>query len=161
LAVANSLAGVEAGARQVECTINGIGERAGNCSLEEVVMALRTRFDHFRLATSVKTSMLCEASRAVAQATGFLVQRNKAVLGEHGLNVRRPERTVATMDHSVPTVRLAVPDSEGRAQMAQLATNCADQRIELHAMGSEGQGIVHVIGPELGLTQPGATIVCG
>src|SRR5205807_94342 len=84
-----------------------------------------------------------------------------AQLRERGLKVRRPGRTVATMDHSVPTVRLALPDAEGTAQMAQLASNCADQRIELHAMGSEGQGIVHVMGPELGLTQPGATIVCG
>jgi 3-isopropylmalate/(R)-2-methylmalate dehydratase large subunit len=84
-----------------------------------------------------------------------------ALLRERGLKVRRPERTVATMDHSVPTVRLAIADAEGRAQMRQLETNCADQRIELHAMGSRGQGIVHVIGPELGLTQPGATIVCG
>jgi 3-isopropylmalate/(R)-2-methylmalate dehydratase large subunit len=84
-----------------------------------------------------------------------------ALLRERGLKVRRPERTVATMDHSVPTVRSAIADAEGRAQMRQLETNCADQRIELHAMGSRGQGIVHVIGPELGLTQPGATIVCG
>jgi 3-isopropylmalate/(R)-2-methylmalate dehydratase large subunit len=84
-----------------------------------------------------------------------------ALLRERGLKVRRPERTVATMDHSVPTVRLAVADAAGRAQMLQLATNCAEERIELHGMGSAGQGIVHVIGPELGLTQPGATIVCG
>src|SRR5207244_1782375 len=65
LAVANTLAAVEAGARQVECTVNGIGERAGNCSLEEVVMALRTRADHFHLRTGIRTQELCAASRAV------------------------------------------------------------------------------------------------
>src|SRR5436189_5872725 len=82
LAVANTLAAIEAGARQVECTINGIGERAGNCSLEEVVMAVRTRADHFGLGTSVRTEELVATSRIVSEATGFLVQRNKAVVGE-------------------------------------------------------------------------------
>ena len=70
LAVANSLAAVEAGARQVECTVNGIGERAGNCSLEEVVMALRTRADYLKLETAIRTQQLCNASRVVAGATG-------------------------------------------------------------------------------------------
>src|SRR5436853_7461051 len=75
-----------------------------------------------------------------------------SLLRERGLRVRRPGRTVATMDHSVPTVRFAVADAQGRAQMAQLGTNCAEQGIELHGMGSEGQGLVHVIRPEPGLT---------
>jgi len=83
LAVANTLAAVEAGARQVECTVNGIGERAGNCSLEEVVMALRTRADHFQLRTGIRTQELCAASRAVAKASGFAVARNKAVVGQN------------------------------------------------------------------------------
>ncbi|HWE22592.1 MAG TPA: 2-isopropylmalate synthase [Myxococcales bacterium] len=83
LAVANTLAAVEAGARQVECTVNGIGERAGNCSLEEVVMALRTRTDHFRVRTGVRTQELCNASRVVAAASGFVVARNKAVVGQN------------------------------------------------------------------------------
>jgi 2-isopropylmalate synthase len=83
LAVANTLAAVEAGARQVECTVNGIGERAGNCSLEEVVMALRTRGDHFRVRTSVRTQELCNASRAVSAASGFAVARNKAIVGQN------------------------------------------------------------------------------
>ena len=83
LAVANTLAAVEAGARQVECTVNGIGERAGNCSLEEVVMALRTRADHFRASTNVRTQELCGASRVVAEASGFAVARNKAVVGQN------------------------------------------------------------------------------
>jgi len=83
LAVANSLAALQAGARQVECTVNGIGERAGNCSLEEVVMALRTRHDFFGLRTGIRTQQLCSASRVVAGATGFHVARNKAVVGQN------------------------------------------------------------------------------
>jgi 2-isopropylmalate synthase len=83
MAVANSLAAVEAGARQIECTINGIGERAGNCSLEEVVMALRTRAEHFGLQTGVDTRKLYPTSRLVASITGMHVPRNKAVVGEN------------------------------------------------------------------------------
>jgi len=83
MAVANSLAGLQAGARQVECTVNGLGERAGNCSLEEVVMALRTRQDLFKLRTGIRTQHLCAASRVVAGATGFHVARNKAVVGQN------------------------------------------------------------------------------
>ena len=88
-------------------------------------------------------------------------------LRERGVKVRRPEQTVATMDHSTPTTprgkdgKIPVLDNAAAAQIAQLETNCGDFGIELHALGSEGQGIVHVIGPELGLTQPGGTIVCG
>lgn len=83
MAVANSLAAVAAGARQVECTINGIGERAGNCSLEEVVMALRTRSEHFGIGTTVDTRKLYPTSRLVASITGMHVPRNKAVVGEN------------------------------------------------------------------------------
>jgi 2-isopropylmalate synthase len=82
MAVANSLAGVTiGGARQVECTINGLGERAGNCSLEEVVMAVRTRRDYFNLDLGIDTSQIVPASRMVSQTTGFVVQPNKAVVG--------------------------------------------------------------------------------
>jgi 2-isopropylmalate synthase len=81
LAVANSLAGVLEGARQVECTINGIGERAGNASLEEIVMAIRTRHDVLDVHTNVKTERLYPTSRLVAQVTGLHVQRNKAIVG--------------------------------------------------------------------------------
>ena len=83
LAVANSLAAILAGARQVECTINGLGERAGNCSLEEVVMALRTRADFFPVATRIRTEKLYPTSRLVSSITGFQVQRNKAIVGEN------------------------------------------------------------------------------
>jgi 2-isopropylmalate synthase len=83
LAVANSLAGVMEGARQVECTINGIGERAGNASLEEIVMAMRTRADVLRVATGVRTDRLYPTSRLVSQVTGLHVQRNKAIVGQN------------------------------------------------------------------------------
>jgi 2-isopropylmalate synthase len=83
MAVANSLAAVQAGARQVECTINGIGERAGNCSLEEVVMAVRTRNDRLPLQTGVDTRRLAPTSRLVSAVTGVSVPRNKAVVGEN------------------------------------------------------------------------------
>ena len=81
LAVANSLAAVRAGARQVECTINGLGERAGNASLEEIVMAVRTRRDVFQLETGIDTTQIVPASRLVANITGFPVQPNKAIVG--------------------------------------------------------------------------------
>ena len=82
MAVANSLAGVKmGGARQVECTINGLGERAGNCSLEEVVMAVKTRRDYFGLEMGIDTRHILAASRMVSQTTGFVVQPNKAVVG--------------------------------------------------------------------------------
>ena len=82
MAVANSLAGVQiGGARQVECTINGLGERAGNCSLEEIVMAVKTRKDYFGLKLGIDTQHILAASRMVSQTTGFVVQPNKAVVG--------------------------------------------------------------------------------
>ena len=82
LAVANSLAGVQAGARQVECTINGIGERAGNAALEEIVMAIRTRNDLMPYSTGIKTELLSKASKVVSNAT-FPVQFNKAIVGKN------------------------------------------------------------------------------
>ena len=83
LAVANSLAGVSAGARQVECTINGIGERAGNAALEEIVMAIKTRPDLMPYETGINTKLLSKASKVVSNATGFPVQFNKAIVGKN------------------------------------------------------------------------------
>lgn len=83
MAVANSLAAVENGARQIECTINGIGERAGNCALEEVVMALRTRGDYYGLDTRIDSSRLVPTSRLLSGITGMSVQRNKAIVGRN------------------------------------------------------------------------------
>src|SRR3954453_20723739 len=86
-----------------------------------------------------------------------------SLLRERGLRVRRPDHTVATMDHSTPTTPRDVPiaDAMAAAQLAQLETNCAEFGIPLYKLGNDQQGIVHVIGPEMGLTQPGMTIVCG
>ncbi|MEC8666190.1 MAG: 2-isopropylmalate synthase [Pseudomonadota bacterium] len=81
LAVSNSLAGIRAGARQVECTINGIGERAGNAAMEEVVMAMRTRPDVYPYETGIDTTQITKASRTLSRITGFSVQPNKAIVG--------------------------------------------------------------------------------
>ncbi|MEC7641007.1 MAG: 2-isopropylmalate synthase [Nitrospinota bacterium] len=83
LAVANSLAAVKAGARQVECTVNGIGERAGNASMEEVVMALKTRKDFFGIHSGIETKHIMACSKLVSSLTGFFVQRNKAIVGKN------------------------------------------------------------------------------
>ena len=83
LAVANSLAGVEGGARQVECTINGLGERAGNAALEEIVMAIRTRADVLPYVTGIDAKQLNRASKLVSAATSFTVQNNKAIVGKN------------------------------------------------------------------------------
>ena len=86
-----------------------------------------------------------------------------AALRERGLRVRRPDRCVATMDHSTPTTpgRFTVTDAQCAGQLAELRANCREHGIALHELGSERQGIVHVIAPELGLSRPGMTIVCG
>jgi len=81
LGVANSLEAVRKGARQVECTVNGIGERAGNAAMEELVMALKTRNDLFHIATSIDTSQIYKTSRMVSELTGFIVPQNKAIVG--------------------------------------------------------------------------------
>jgi 3-isopropylmalate/(R)-2-methylmalate dehydratase large subunit len=85
------------------------------------------------------------------------------MLRERGLKVRRPDCTLGTMDHSTPTTPLDIPimDAQAAAQIEQMKRNCAEFGVPLYALGSAYQGIVHVIGPELGLTQPGMTIVCG
>jgi 2-isopropylmalate synthase len=86
LAVANSLEAVKRGARQVECTINGIGERAGNASLEEIVMAIKTRGDLFDLTTNIRTTQIYKTSRLVSELTGFPVQPNKAIVGANAFS---------------------------------------------------------------------------
>jgi 2-isopropylmalate synthase len=86
LAVANSLEAVRRGARQVECTVNGIGERAGNASLEEVVMTIKTRNDFFGVATDINTEQIYRASRLVSELTGFSIQPNKAIVGTNAFS---------------------------------------------------------------------------
>ena len=81
MAVSNSLAAVHAGARQIECTINGLGERAGNAALEEIIMALKTRNDAFPYETGIDSTKIMNASRLVSAVSGFVVQPNKAIVG--------------------------------------------------------------------------------
>ncbi|MBU3911623.1 MAG: 2-isopropylmalate synthase [Candidatus Omnitrophica bacterium] len=86
LAVSNSLSAIQSGAEQVECTINGLGERAGNASLEEIVMGLKTREDMFKCTTSIKTEELYKTSRLVSKLTGIVVQPNKAIVGQNAFS---------------------------------------------------------------------------
>ncbi|MBL0317992.1 MAG: 2-isopropylmalate synthase [Alphaproteobacteria bacterium] len=83
LSTANSLAAIRAGARQIECTVNGLGERAGNAAMEEVVMAIKTRNDFLPFTTSIDTTQIMRASRLVSTITGFVVQKNKAIVGSN------------------------------------------------------------------------------
>jgi 2-isopropylmalate synthase len=112
LAVANSLAAVRAGARQVECTINGIGERAGNAALEEIVMALRTRGDLFTAATGVRGELITKASRLVSAITGFSVQPNKAIVGANAFAHEAGIHQDGMLKHA-GTYEIMTPESVG------------------------------------------------
>lgn len=146
LAVANALAAVENGARQVEVAVNGIGERAGNTALEEVVMALNTRSDHYQVETGIDTKHLYPASRLVSRLTGYPVQYNKAVVGRnafahesgiHQHGVLRERRTYEIMDPSAvgqDDSKLVLGKHSGRAAfgdaLKQLAINLEDEDFE-------------------------------
>ncbi len=132
LAVANSIAAVQGGARQIECTVNGIGERAGNAALEEIVMALRTRGDYYdRYATRVKTQEIYKASRMVSNLTGLNVQRNKAVVGENAfaheagihqdgmLKHRSTYEIMDPRDIGVPESKLVLGKHSGRHALGE------------------------------------------
>jgi 2-isopropylmalate synthase len=112
LAVANSLAAIKAGARQVECTINGIGERAGNASLEEIVMALRTRHDAIPAKSGVKTELITKASRLVSTITGFQVQPNKAIVGANAFAHESGIHQDGVLKHA-GTYEIMTPESVG------------------------------------------------
>jgi len=112
LAVANSLGAIEGGARQVECTINGIGERAGNCSLEEVVMALRTRHDRYGVETGIDTTKLYPASRIVTAVTGSRVQPNKAIVGRNAFAHEAGIHQDGVLKHA-ETYEIMKPESVG------------------------------------------------
>jgi 2-isopropylmalate synthase len=146
LGVANSLAAVQAGARQVECAINGIGERAGNAALEEVVMALRTRPDYFAAAAEVDTTHLYNASRSVIAATGSRVQPNKAIVGEnafaheagihqHGMMAHAGTYEIMTPESvGIPRNRMVLGKHSGRhafeSRLADLGFHFDDARIQ-------------------------------
>ena len=133
MAVANSLAAVEAGAGQIECTVNGIGERAGNCSLEEVVMALRTRNDYYHADTGVVSQRLVPTSRLVSHITGMHVQRNKAIVGRNAfaheagihqdgmLKERTTYEIMRPEDVGFTTSDLVLGKHSGRAALASRA----------------------------------------
>jgi 2-isopropylmalate synthase len=112
LAVANTLAGLEGGARQVECTINGIGERAGNAALEEVVMAIRTRGDVLPFTTGINAVMLTRASKVVSNATSFPVQYNKAIVGRNAFAHESGIHQDGMLKHN-QTYEIMTPESVG------------------------------------------------
>ena len=115
LAVANSLAGVSAGARQIECTINGIGERAGNAALEEIVMAIKTRNDLMPFKTGINTELLSKASKVVSNATGFPVQFNKAIVGKNAFAHESGIHQDGMLKHK-KTYEIMTPESVGVKQ---------------------------------------------
>ena len=131
LAVANSLAALLEGARQVECTINGIGERAGNCALEEVVMAIRTRGDFYKLHTGINTKLLHPTSRKLISVTGMQVQRNKAIVGQNAfaheagihqdgmLKERSTYEIMLPEDVGIPRTELVLGKHSGRHALKQ------------------------------------------
>ena len=146
LAVANSLAAVESGARQVECTINGIGERAGNASLEEIVMALKVRHDHYKVSTRIDTTRIYPTSRMVSTLTGLTVQRNKAIVGDnafaheagiHQDGMLKYRETYEIMDPAtvgIPKSSLVLGKHSGRhafkERVTQLGYTLTDEQIE-------------------------------
>ncbi|MFO0927281.1 MAG: 2-isopropylmalate synthase [Gemmataceae bacterium] len=146
LAVANSLAAVVQGARQIECTINGLGERAGNCALEEVVMALRTRGDYFQVGTSINSRKLYPTSRLVAHVTGIHVQRNKAIVGQNAfshesgihqdgmLKERRTYEIMNPEDVGLPRTELVLGKHSGRHALRQrvldLGYHLSDEQLQ-------------------------------
>jgi 2-isopropylmalate synthase len=131
LAVANSLSAVMHGARQVECTVNGIGERAGNASVEEIVMALKTREDFFRMSTGVNTEEIYRSSRLVSRLTGIQVQPNKAIVGanafshesgihQDGMMKNRMTYEIMTPESvGVPSTQLILGKHSGRAALGK------------------------------------------
>jgi 2-isopropylmalate synthase len=146
MAVANSLAAVQGGARQVECTINGIGERAGNAALEEIVMALRTRSDYFKAKTRIDATKIYPTSRMVSSLTGLAVQRNKAIVGEnafahesgiHQDGILKYRETYEIMDPTtigLPTNSLVLGKHSGRHafrdRVTQLGYTITDEQVE-------------------------------
>jgi 2-isopropylmalate synthase len=146
MAVANSLSAAENGARQIECTVNGIGERAGNAAIEEIVMALRTRADHYNLRTNIDATRLFPASRMVSSLTGLVVQRNKAIVGQNAfahesgihqdgvLKYRETYEIMNPTDVGIGKNELVLGKHSGRAalrdRVAQLGYSLKDEQIE-------------------------------
>jgi 2-isopropylmalate synthase len=146
MATANTLAGISNGARQAEVTVNGIGERAGNCSLEEVAMALKTRHDHFGLQTGINSRHIYPVSRLVSQLTGIAVQPNKAIVGHNAfahssgihqdgvLKERTTYEIIDPRDVGVPDSEIILSARSGRAglrhRLAELGYTLDKDRFE-------------------------------
>ncbi len=146
MAVANSLSAVENGARQIECTINGIGERAGNAALEEIIMALRTRRDHFGLRTRIESTKIYPTSRMVSGLTGLVIQRNKAIVGENAfahesgihqdgiLKFRETYEIIDPVTVGIPKGTLVLGKHSGRAALRDrietLGYKVGDQQLD-------------------------------
>jgi len=139
LAVANSLAGVAGGARQVECTINGLGERAGNAALEEIVMALRTRQDRMPFTTGIDTTCITRASRMVSSVTGFAVQPNKAIVGANAFAHESGIHQDGMLKHA-QTYEIMTPESVGLTQSKLVMGKHSGRhafRVKLQELGYE------------------------
>jgi 2-isopropylmalate synthase len=137
LAVANSLAGLEGGARQIECTINGIGERAGNAALEEVVMAIKTRGDALPYQVGVETTMLTRASRLVSAATSFPVQYNKAVVGRNAFAHESGIHQDGMLKHA-QTYEIMTPASVGVKQTSLVMGKHSGRHAFIHKLEELG-----------------------
>ena len=145
MAVANSLAGVKAGARQIECTINGIGERAGNASLEEVVMAMRVRNDVLPYWTDINAKMLTRASKLVAAVTSFPVQYNKAIVGRNAFAHESGIHQDGMLKHT-QTYEIMVPEDVGVKQTSLVMGKHSGRHAFAHKLDELGY---HLAGNQL------------
>src|SRR5690348_8554641 len=140
LAVANSLAGVLAGARQVECTINGIGERAGNAALEEIVMALKVRRDRMPFVNGIDTKMLARASKLVSNVTGFPVQFNKAIVGKNAFSHESGIHQDGMLKH-VETYEIMRPEDVGVKETSLVLGKLSGRHAFRDKLESMGYGL--------------------
>jgi 2-isopropylmalate synthase len=137
MAVANSLAGIRAGARQIECAVNGIGERAGNCSLEEVVMAMRVRSDVLPYATGIDATMLTRASKLVSAVTSFPVQYNKAIVGRNAFAHESGIHQDGMLKHT-QTYEIMTPESVGVKQTSLVMGKHSGRHAFVHKLEELG-----------------------
>jgi 2-isopropylmalate synthase len=145
MAVANSLAGIRAGARQIECAVNGIGERAGNCSLEEVVMAINVRNDVLPYKTGIDTTMLTRASKLVSAVTSFPVQYNKAIVGRNAFAHESGIHQDGMLKHT-QTYEIMTPESVGVKQTSLVMGKHSGRHAFVHKLEELGY---HLAGNQL------------
>jgi 2-isopropylmalate synthase len=141
MAVANSLSGVNGGARQIECTINGIGERAGNAALEEVVMAITTRNDAFPYWTKIDTTKLTRASKLVSAATSFPVQYNKAIVGRNAFAHESGIHQDGMLKHT-QTYEIMTPESVGVKQTSLVMGKHSGRHAFQHKLEEMGYKLI-------------------